>query len=142
MANAKNGDRVRVHYTGKLDDGNIFDSSRDRDPLEFIIGENQVLKKFESSVEGLEVGETTSIHIPAEEAYGVRQENLVVQVPKQNLPEELTPEVGMKLQTQTKEGDIMVVKITEVAENEITIDANHELADKDLNFEIELVEII
>jgi peptidylprolyl isomerase len=142
MANAKNGDRVRVHYTGKLDDGNIFDSSKGRDPLEFIIGENQVLKKFESSVEGLEIGETTNIHIPAEEAYGVRHEHLVVKVPKQNLPEELSPEVGMKLQTQTKEGDVMVVKITEVAENEITIDANHELADKDLNFEIELVEIV
>ena len=142
MANAKSGDLVKVHYTGKLDDGNVFDSSQGRDPLEFKIGEQQVLKKFEDSVEGLEIGETTKIHIPAEEAYGVRHEHLVVKLPKQNLPPELVPEIGMKLQTQTKEGDVMVVKITDVGENEITIDANHELADKDLHFEIELVEIV
>lgn len=142
MTNAKTGDRVKVHYTGKLNDGNIFDSSVGRDPLEFTIGENQVLPKFEDSVEGMEVGDKTKIQIPAEEAYGVRQENLVVQIPKQNLPPELTPEVGMRLQTQTKEGEVMIVKITDIGDNDITIDANHELADKDLHFEIELVEII
>lgn len=142
MTNAKTGDRVKVHYTGKLNDGNIFDSSVGRDPLEFTIGENQVLPKFEDSVEGMEVGDKTKIQIPAEEAYGVRQENLVVQIPKQNLPSELTPEVGMRLQTQTKEGEVMIVKITDIGDNDITIDANHELADKDLHFEIELVEII
>lgn len=142
MTNAKTGDRVKVHYTGKLNDGNIFDSSVERDPLEFTIGENQVLPKFEDSVEGMEVGDKTKIQIPAEEAYGVRQENLVVQIPKQNLPSELTPEVGMRLQTQTKEGEVMIVKITDIGDNDITIDANHELADKDLHFEIELVEIM
>lgn len=142
MDNAKNGDKVRVHYTGKLDDGNIFDSSEGRNPLEFTIGHNQVLKKFEDAVEGLSLGDKAKVHIPAEEAYGVRHEHLVVKLPKQNLPEELTPEVGMKLQTQTKEGEVMIVQITEIGENEVTIDANHELADKDLHFEIELVEIL
>ena len=140
--NAKIGDKVKVHYTGKFDDGNVFDSSEGKDPLEFTIGQQQVLKKFEDSVDGLAIGETVNLHIPASDAYGVRQDNLVVQVPKNNLPENLVPEIGMKLQTQTSEGDVMVVRIAEIGEDEITIDANHELADKDLQFEIKLVEII
>lgn len=140
--NAKVGDKVKVHYTGKLTDGTKFDSSEGRDPLEFTIGQQQVLKKFEDSVDGLGVGESVNIDIPAAEAYGVRQDNLVVKVPKTNLPPELSPEVGMKLQSQTPEGGVMVVKIVEVEEETITIDANHELADKDLNFDIKLVEII
>ena len=139
---AKNGDKVKVHYTGKLEDGNIFDSSAGRDPLEFVIGENQVLKKFEETVEGLSVGESANVHIPSAEAYGVRHEELVAKVPKANLPANLTPEIGMKLQTQSPDGSVMVVKITEIGESEVTIDANHELADKNLNFEIELVEIV
>lgn len=142
MANAKTGDKVKVHYTGKLEDGNIFDSSEGREPLEFTVGQNQVLPKFEESVDGLAVGESVSVHIPAAEAYGVRQDNLVVKVPKGNLPENLAPEIGMKLQTQTPEGGVMVVKIAEIGEEDITIDANHELADKDLHFDIKLVEIV
>lgn len=142
MSNAKTGDKVKVHYTGKLDDGNIFDSSEGREPLEFTVGQNQVLPKFEESVDGLAVGESVSVHIPAAEAYGVRQDNLVVKVPKGNLPENLAPEIGMKLQTQTPEGGVMVVKIAEIGEEDITIDANHELADKDLHFDIKLVEIV
>jgi FKBP-type peptidyl-prolyl cis-trans isomerase 2 len=141
MSNAKNGDKVRVHYTGKLESGEVFDSSEGRNPLEFTIGENQVLKKFEESVEGLKVGDSANIFIPAAEAYGVRHDHLVVQVPKDRLPETIEPEVGMKLQTQTADGP-MVVQITEVGESEVTIDANHELADKNLNFDIKLVEIL
>jgi peptidylprolyl isomerase len=139
---AKNGDKVKVHYTGKLEDGKIFDSSEGRDPLEFTIGQKQVLKKFEDSVDGLGIGESVTVNIPATEAYGVRQDNLVVQVPKINLPENLAPEIGMKLQTQTPDGEVMVVRIVEIGEDNITIDANHELADKDLQFEIKLVEIV
>jgi peptidylprolyl isomerase len=139
---AKNGDKVKVHYTGKLEDGKIFDSSEGRDPLEFTIGQQQVLKKFEDSVDGLGIGESVNVHIPASEAYGIRQDNLVVKVPKVNLPESLEPEIGMKLQTQTPDGEVMVVRIVEIGEDNITIDANHELADKDLQFEIKLVEII
>lgn len=142
MQNAKNGDKVKVHYTGKLDDGQVFDTSEGKNPLEFTIGENQLLKKFEDAVNGLEVGESTNVLIPAEEAYGTRQEQLIAQVPKDKLPEGMTPEVGMKLQTQTPEGQVMVVNVTEVSDNEITIDANHELADENLNFDIKLVEIV
>lgn len=141
MSNAKIGDKVKVHYTGKLESGEVFDSSEGRTPLEFTIGENQVLKKFEESVEGLKIGDTANIFIPAAEAYGVRHDHLVVKVPKDRLPEDITPEIGMKLQTQTAEGP-MVVKITEIGETELTIDANHELADKDLHFDIKLVEIL
>lgn len=140
--NAKVGDKVKVHYTGKLTDGTTFDSSEGRDPLEFTIGQQQVLKKFEESVDGLAIGESANINIPAAEAYGVRQDEMVVKVPKVNLPPELSPEIGMKLQSQTPEGGVMVVKIVEVEEETITIDANHELADQDLNFEIKLVEIV
>lgn len=141
MQKAQNGDKVKVHYTGKLDNGEVFDSSEGRNPLEFTIGENQVLKKFESSVEGLEIGESTKVSIPAEEAYGKRQEHLVVKVPKEKLPENITPEIGMKLQSQSPDGQVMVIKILELGENDITIDANHELADEDLHFDIELVSI-
>lgn len=142
MQNAKNGDKVKVHYTGKLDNGQVFDSSEGKDPLEFTIGENQLLKKFEEAVDGLEVGESTKVVIPAEEAYGTRQEQLIAKVPKEKLPEGMEPEVGMKLQTQTPEGQVMVVNVTEVNEENITIDANHELADEDLHFDIKLVEIV
>ena len=86
MSNAKNGDKVRVHYTGKLESGEVFDSSEGRDPLEFTLGENQVLKKFEETVEGLKIGDSANIFIPAEEAYGVRHDHLVVKVPKDKLP--------------------------------------------------------
>lgn len=141
MSNAKNGDKVRVHYTGKLESGEVFDSSEGRDPLEFTLGENQVLKKFEETVEGLKIGDSANIFIPAEEAYGVRHDHLVVKVPKDKLPETIEPEVGMKLQTQTADGP-MVVQITEIGDAEVTIDANHELADKNLNFDIKLVEIL
>jgi len=142
MPNAKKGDKVKVHYTGKLEDGEVFDSSKGKDPLEFTIGENQVLKKFEDSVEGMSIGEKADILIPADEAYGTRQEQLIVKLPKDKIPDSLSPEVGMKLQMKTKDGQVVVVTITEISENELTVDANHELADKDLHFNIELVEII
>ncbi len=142
MKTAKIGDAVKVHYTGKLNDDQIFDSSEGKNPLEFTIGQNQVLKKFEDSVEGLSIGEETKVFIPAAEAYGDRQENLIVKLPKDRLPETLTPEIGMRLQTQTADGNVMVVKITEIADDDITIDANHELAGQDLHFDIKLVEIV
>jgi len=142
MPNAKVGDKVKVHYKGKLEDGTVFDSSEGRNPLEFTIGENQVLKKFEESVVGLAAGDTTDVFIPAPEAYGVRNDQLVVKVPKTSLPPELKPEIGMKLQSQTPEGGVMVVKVVEINDEDITIDANHDLADKDLNFNIQLVEIV
>lgn len=142
MPNAKKGDTVRVHYTGKLENGDIFDSSEGKDPLEFEIGKNQVLKKFEDSVEGMTIGDKAEIHIPAVEAYGTRNEELVVKIPSDKLPDNLNPEVGMKLQMKTKDDQLIVVTIIDLSDDALTVDANHDLADKDLHFDVELVEIL
>ena len=141
MSTAKSGDTVRVHYTGKLDDGVQFDSSEGQDPLEFSIGEGSVIPGFESAVEGMAVGESKSIKIDADNAYGPRHEQLVQDVPRDQLPEEMQPEVGMQLQAQGPDGQLMQLVITEVADEAITVDANHPLAGQALSFDIELVEI-
>jgi len=138
---AAEGDTVKVHYTGTLDDGTVFDSSRQRGPLEFTIGEGQILPKFEQAVTGLEPGQTTETRIEAAEAYGQRQEDRIVEFPREKLPEGLEPEVGQKLQMQTESGQTTVVTVADTAEQTITLDANHPLAGQDLSFEIELVEI-
>jgi len=142
MSSAKMGDTVKVHYTGTLDDGTVFDSSKDGSPLEFTIGKGQILKGFEQGVIDLAVGKSTNVHIPAAEGYGLRREELVTKVPMEQLPEDLKPEIGMKLQAQTSDGHPMIITVTEIGDNEITIDGNHELADNNLNFDIELVEIV
>lgn len=141
MKKAKNGDTVKVHYTGKLNDGTIFDSSEGKDPLKFKIGEGHLLQAFEQGVIGLAEGGSKNVQITAEEGYGMRQDKLIGKIPFEALPEGLTPEVGMRLQMQTPEGQLVVLKINKISENDITVDANHELAGEDLNFEIELVEI-
>lgn len=142
MQNAKVGDKVRVHYTGKLENGDIFDSSQGKEPLEFTIGQNQVLIKFEDSIKGMTVGDKTKVFIPAEEAYGLKQDDLIVTIPIERIPDTVKPEPGMKLQMQTNEGQMIVVTVLEIGEKDIILDANHELADKDLHFDIELVEIV
>lgn len=142
MSQAKNGDTVKVHYTGTLDDGTIFDSSENREPLEFKIGDGSLLKMFEEGVVGLATGEAKDVKIPAAEGYGEFREDLVGQIPKTNLPEGIEPKVGMQLQTRTADGHTMLLRVTEVSEANITVDANHDLAGKDLNFNIKLVEIL
>jgi len=142
MKKAVNGDKVKVHYTGYLDDGTIFDSSEGKDPLEFTLGEGQLLKGFENAVEGLQEGDKNKVKIPAKEGYGMPQESLIGKVPLEALPNEIKPELGMKLQSETPEGDRLILKVIEISDEDITVDANHELAGQDLNFDIELVEII
>lgn len=142
MSKAEKGNRVKVHYTGKLDDGTQFDSSVGSEPLEFVIGEGMLLPKFEEAVVGLSQGESTDIKIPAEEGYGIKRDELIISIEKSKLPPSIKPEVGMKLQTQTPDGNPMVLNIIEVNDETITVDANHELAGMDLNFNIELVEIL
>jgi len=142
MSNAAEGNTVKVHYTGTLDDGTIFDSSDGRDPLEFTIGQGQLLKKFEEAVTGLAIGESIKINIPAADGYGIRDKNMITKVPLSNLPKDLNPEIGMKLQTQTTEGHPIMITVIDLDDQHITVDANHELAGKDLNFDIELVEIV
>ena len=141
MAQAKNGDKVRVHYTGTLEDGTEFDSSAGRDPLEFELGSGQIIPGFEEAVMGMESGDTTSITIPPEAAYGPRQDHLILTVEKAQLPADIDAKVGDELEMEGEE-QTMVVTVTETTDTEVTLDANHPLAGKPLKFDIELVEIL
>jgi len=138
---AKDGDTVKIHYTGTLEDGTTFDTSEGREPLEFTLGEGRVIPGFEKAVYGLQVGKSKTVTIPVEEAYGPYSDDLILVVEREELPADLEPEVGQQLQMQQTDGRTVVVIITDVSEDTITIDANHPLAGKDLTFEIELVEI-
>lgn len=137
----ENGQKVKIHYTGTLDDGNQFDSSAGRDPLEFEMGAGMVIPGFEKGVADMAVGDKKSIHIPAAEAYGEKRDELVMQFERSQLPEDLTPEIGMMLQMQGPQGQPVPVTVTAVEEANITIDANHQLAGQNLNFELELVAV-
>lgn len=137
----ENGQKVKIHYTGTLDDGTKFDSSVGRDPLEFEMGAGMVIPGFEKGVADMAVGEKKTIHIPSVEAYGEVRTEMIMQFERSQLPEGLEPEVGMDLQMQGPQGQAIPVQITDVAETTITIDANHPLAGQNLNFELELVEI-
>ena len=141
MSKAAKGDKVEVHYTGTLDDGSIFDSSREREPLKFTLGGGQVLAGFEQGVTGLAVGESNKIRIPAAEAYGLVDESLISQIPLDTLPPNLNPQLGMRLQSSSPDGSTQIIKIVAITDTEITVDANHEMAGKDLNFDLELVKI-
>ncbi|MDJ0709153.1 MAG: peptidylprolyl isomerase [Woeseiaceae bacterium] len=142
MTQAKSGDTVRIHYTGTLDDGTQFDSSAGSDPLEFALGAGQVIPGFDSAVDGMAVGDNKTVTIPAGEAYGERHEQLVQQVSRSALPDDIEPAVGMQLQSQSPEGQVMMLVVTEVEDESITVDANHPLAGQALTFAIELVEIV
>lgn len=141
MSKAKNGDTVKVHYRGTLEDGTVFDSSEGRDPLEFDLGSGQLIPGFEAAVDGMSMGETCKININSSEAYGPHREEMVMEVPRSQLPAQMQPEIGMQLQAGQGEEQV-VVKVTAVEEETVTLDANHPLAGKDLNFEITLVEIV
>lgn len=141
MTQAKSGDTVRIHYTGKLSDGTEFDSSSGREPLEFALGAGQVIPGFDNAVDGMTVGENKTVTIPPEDAYGEKHEQLIQDVPKTALPDEINPEVGMRLQSQTPDGRTLHLVVTDVEEDKITVDGNHPLAGQDLTFDIELVEI-
>lgn len=142
MTQAKSGDTVRIHYTGTLDDGTQFDSSAGGDPLEFALGGGQVIPGFDAAVDGMSVGESKKVTIEAEQAYGQRHEQLVQRVSRSALPADLEPAIGMQLQSQSPEGQVMNLVVTEVDDETITVDANHPLSGHALTFEIELVEIV
>ncbi|CAI3227803.1 FKBP-type peptidyl-prolyl cis-trans isomerase [Desulfovibrio legallii] len=136
----KKGDTVRAHYTGTLDDGTVFDSSRERDPLEFVQGQGMLIPGFESAVEGHEAGDVVSVTIAPEEAYGEADPELIFTVPRAQVPDHIPLNVGVPLQLSNEQGQ-MDVTITEVGPEEITLDANHPLAGKSLTFEIEIVSV-
>ncbi|MDT8389243.1 MAG: peptidylprolyl isomerase [Lentisphaeria bacterium] len=142
MARVKTGDTVRLHYTGTLDDGTVFDTSVDRGPFEFTVGEGKVIKGFDTGVLGMEVGTKKTIHIPYKEAYGRYHEDATWKIPRVDFPKTITPEVGMAMQMKDHDGRPIRIHITEVTPIDITVDKNHPLAGKDLTFELELVEIL
>lgn len=142
MAEAKSGDTVRIHYTGTLDDGTQFDSSAGRDPLEFALGGGQVIPGFDSAVTGMSVGDQKTVTINPDDAYGKRHDQLVQQVPKDTLPDNVDPAVGMRLQSQSPDGQVMNLVIVDIDDESITLDANHPLSGQALTFAIELVEIV
>lgn len=135
----KNGDKVRVHYTGRFNDGKVFDSSRERDPLEFIVGTGQLIAGFENAVRGREAGEKVTVKIDPEQGYGQPDKDLVFTIDRKQVPDNIPLKVGTPLQLSSDKG-IMDVMITEVGPEEITLDANHPLAGKDLEFEIEIID--
>jgi len=142
IGQAQLGDTVKVHYTGTLEDGTVFDSSIDREPLEFTIGEGKLIPGFEEAVVGMSQGESKTVEIPSDEAYGSYYEELVFVVERDQLPPDLQPEVGQQLQFQQEDGTIVTLTVIDVSELSVTLDANHPLAGKDLTFEIQLVEIL
>ncbi|SJZ44323.1 FKBP-type peptidyl-prolyl cis-trans isomerase [Sediminibacterium ginsengisoli] len=141
MQQVKKGDTVKVHYHGKLEDGSTFDSSAGREPLEFEVGGGMVIPGFDNGVTGMAIGEKKTIHIPADEAYGPKQDELIMEFPKDRFPQDMTPEVGMQLAMNNGAGQQLPVTITEVKEDVVVLDANHPLAGKDLIFDLELVAI-
>ena len=131
-----------MYYTGTFDDGAVFDSSLEGDPLEFAVGEGEVIPGFEKAVDGMNEGETRSISISSDEAYGTHRDDLVAVIGREQLPPDIDPEVGMVLEMSSEDGIVTNVTITEIGDDTVTLDANHELAGKKLNFEITLVEIL
>jgi peptidylprolyl isomerase len=141
MPQVQHGDNVKVSYTAKLDDGTVFDSSADREPLQFKVGEGRILKNFETGVVGMEVGDSKTIEIASDEAYGPRRDELMLTVERNRLPQDLDVEVNQQLQLVQDDGQTIVVRVADVGDSTVTLDANHPLAGQDLTFDIQLVEI-
>lgn len=142
MTAAKAGDSVKIHYTGKLADGTVFDSSGGREPLGFTIGSGEVIPGFDAAVTGMKVGEAKSVTIPMDQAYGPRNDQLIIEVPRDQVPPDIEPEVGQQLQMGGPNGELVVVRVVGVDERMVVLDANPPLAGEELNFELELVAIV
>ncbi|MGF1497229.1 MAG: peptidylprolyl isomerase [Elainellaceae cyanobacterium] len=141
MAQAQQGDKVLVHYTGKLEDGTVFDTSADRDPLQFSIGGGNVIPGFEAAVVGMSPGDSKTATIPSTQAYGPYRQEMVVQIDRQQVPSDIPLEIGQRLQIQQQGGQAIPVTVTEMSDAAVTLDANHPLAGEDLTFDIQLVDL-
>ena len=141
MSQVKSGDTVRIHYTGTLNDGSVFDTSDGREPLEFAVGSGQIIPGLDKALPGMEVGDKKTVEVPADEAYGPADPNARQQVSRSELPDNIPTEPGTRLQMQAPNGQVVQVTVAEADAESITLDANHPLAGKDLTFAIELVEI-
>ena len=142
MAQAKNGDTVTVHYTGKLEDGTVFDSSVNRDPVRFTLGEGLLIPGFEQAVLGMSPGESKTAEVSADQAYGLHREEMVVEIDRQEFPPHFQPEVGQQLSIPQSDDRTIRLIVTAVSEQKVTLDANHPLAGRDLTFDIQLLEIV
>jgi FKBP-type peptidyl-prolyl cis-trans isomerase 2 len=142
MQTVKSGDTVKVHYHGRLTDGTTFDSSEGREPLEFEVGSGMVIKGFDDGVTGMGVGEKKTINIPADEAYGPVNDEMLVEFPRANFPPDMIPVAGMQLNMTSGDGQVIPVVVVEVKEETVFLDANHPLAGEELIFDLELVEIV
>lgn len=142
MTEVKSGDKVRIHYTGTLQDGTVFDSSEGRDPLEFEVGSGQIIPGLDKHLPGMSVGEKKTVVAEAAEAYGPRHDDAQQDVPRDQIPAEIPLEVGLQLQMQSPQGQVIPVTVVNVTDETVTLDANHRLAGEDLTFAIELVEIV
>ncbi|KAA9008164.1 FKBP-type peptidyl-prolyl cis-trans isomerase [Histidinibacterium aquaticum] len=141
MTQVKTGDTVRIHYTGTLQDGETFDSSHGREPLEFEVGSGQIIPGLDKALPGMEVGETKTVAVPCAEAYGEPDPSARQSIARDQIPEDVPVDPGTRLQMQTPQGQVVPVTVVEASDTEVTLDANHPLAGKDLNFDIELVEV-
>jgi peptidylprolyl isomerase len=142
MAQAKTGDTVRVHYTGKLDDGTVFDSSFGGEPIEFVLGAHHVIPGFEDGVTGMEVGETKTILIPSDQAYGPYEDGMLLTLQRDQVPAHITLELGEMLELSQPSGESIAVRITDLNEQTVTLDGNHPLAGEDLTFDLQLASIV
>ncbi|SHI81075.1 FKBP-type peptidyl-prolyl cis-trans isomerase [Wenxinia saemankumensis] len=141
MTQVKEGDTVRIHYTGTLADGTTFDSSDGRDPLEFTVGSGQIIPGLDKAMPGMSQGESKKVEVPAAEAYGDRVEEARQTVPRSSIPDNIPLEIGTRLQMQTPQGQAVPVSVAEVTDEQVVLDANHPLAGQDLTFDVEVVEV-
>jgi peptidylprolyl isomerase len=142
MTQAKQGDTVKVHYTGKLNDGAVFDTSRNRHPLQFTIGKGQVIVGFEQAIDGMNIGESKTVIIPVEKAYGPHLKEMIISMERSKLPAGLDPKVGQRLELTQMDDRNILVTVLAITDSMLTLDANHPLSGKDLTFDIELVGIL
>lgn len=142
MSSVKEGDTVKVHYTGRLDDGTQFDTSSGREPLELTVGSGNIIPGFEKSVVGMAPGDTKTVTVPSEEAYGDHRDDMVQTVSREQIPPEVEVAPGVQLRASNQNGQPFLLTVVDVSDEAVTVDANHPLAGKDLTFEIELVEIV
>lgn len=142
MAKAKHGDTVQTHYTGRLDNGTVFDSSAGREPLQFTIGNGQIIPGFEQAVIGMNPGDSKTVTIPADQAYGPYRDDMIIVAKRADIPADINPNVGDKLEMHQPNGAVFLVIVTDISDTSVTLDANHPLAGKDLTFDLELVGIV
>ncbi|HUE87473.1 MAG TPA: peptidylprolyl isomerase [Vicinamibacterales bacterium] len=141
MAHPRSGDTVKVHYTARLDDGRVFDSSKERDPLELTIGEGKPFPGFDETLTQMQPGEERTVMIPADRGYGPHRPELVLAVDRTEFPNDIQPRVGQQLQVRHEQGQVSVVTVADVSDEQVTLDANHPLAGRDLTLELQLVEV-